>query len=143
MRNLLILFLTFWGNYIYAQDVIVKNDGSTIVSKVIEIGDREVQYKLWSNQNGPIYVLNISDIASINYENGDKEVFGNNQPFRDDSNNYSNVNQPYGWQQNNQYNIRQQNLDFLIRDEKFKLARRYTTWGCVLGGLCFGGCLIW
>ena len=31
-----------------AQDVIVKKDGSTILSKVIEIGTTEVKYKKWT-----------------------------------------------------------------------------------------------
>lgn len=60
-----------------AQDVIVKKDGSTILSKVIEIGTTEVKYKKWNNQNGPNYTIAKSDVQAINYENGEKETFGN------------------------------------------------------------------
>lgn len=58
-----------------AQDVIVKKDGSTIMSKVTEIGNTEIKYKKFSNQNGPTYSLSISEIMAINYENGEKETF--------------------------------------------------------------------
>ncbi len=58
-----------------AQDVIVKKDGTTIVSKVFEIGKQEVKYKKFSNIDGPIYLINIDEISVINFENGEKEVF--------------------------------------------------------------------
>ena len=58
-----------------AQDVIVKKDGSTILSKVTEVGTSEVKYKKWSNKEGPTYVINISELLSINYENGEKDSF--------------------------------------------------------------------
>lgn len=70
-----------------AQDVIVKKDGSIILSKVIEIGTTEVKYKKWNNQNGPNYTISKSDVQAINYENGEKESFGeevvaqSQQPF--------------------------------------------------------------
>ena len=60
---------------VFAQDVIVKKDGSTILSKVIEIGTSEVKYKKFSNQNGPTYSISKSEIQAINYENGEKEDF--------------------------------------------------------------------
>ena len=47
---------------ISAQDVIVKKDGSTIMSKVIEVGTSEIKYKKWSNQSGPTYVIAKSTI---------------------------------------------------------------------------------
>lgn len=58
-----------------AQDVIVKKDGSTILSKVIEIGTTEIKYKKWNNQNGPMYTIGKNDVQTINYENGEKETF--------------------------------------------------------------------
>lgn len=59
----------------YAQDIIVTKDGSLIEAKVTEIGDTNIKYKKWSNQNGPIYTLNINQVFSIKYQNGEKEVF--------------------------------------------------------------------
>ena len=63
-----------------AQDVIVKQDGSTILSKVTKIGTTEVEYKKFSNQNGPTYSILKSDIQAINYENGEKETFADAVP---------------------------------------------------------------
>lgn len=59
----------------FAQDVIVKKDGSTILSKVEEVSDTQVKYKKHSNLNGPTYTVNVSDLQCINYENGEKETF--------------------------------------------------------------------
>ena len=58
-----------------AQDVIVKKDGSTILSKVTEIGTTDVKYKKWSNIEGPLYTIAKANVQSINYENGEVETF--------------------------------------------------------------------
>ena len=77
MKKILFLLLLLSSTSAFAQDVIVKKDGATILSKVIEIGTSEVKYKKFSNQNGPTYTIRISDILSINYQNGEREEFGN------------------------------------------------------------------
>lgn len=59
----------------YAQDMIVKKDGSIIQAKVSEIGTSEVKYKKWSNPDGPSYAIAKSDILAITYQNGEKETF--------------------------------------------------------------------
>ena len=74
-KVLLSLALATGTTTVFAQDVIVKHDGSTILSKVTEIGVTEVKYKKFSNQNGPTYSIQKSDIQAINYENGEKETF--------------------------------------------------------------------
>ena len=76
MKKLLFL-LSIVSLNVSAQDIIVKKDGSTIMSKVLEVNQNEIKYKKHSNQNGPIYTISKSDILSINYENGEKDVFGN------------------------------------------------------------------
>ena len=75
MKQLLVLSFIVCPALVFAQDVIVKHDGSTILSKVTKIGTTEVEYKKFSNQNGPTYTILTSDILSINYENGEKESF--------------------------------------------------------------------
>lgn len=60
-----------------AQDVIVKKDGSTILSKVLEVNPEDVKYKKFSNKTGPTYTIRKSEILSINYENGEKDLFDN------------------------------------------------------------------
>lgn len=58
-----------------AQDVIVKKDGTKIESKVMEVGESEVKYKKYSNQNGPLYTISTRDLQCINYEDGSKDTF--------------------------------------------------------------------
>lgn len=74
-KKLLTLALCICTIGAYAQDVIVKHDGSTILSKVIKVGTTEVEYKKYSNPDGPTYSILKSDILAINYENGDKDTF--------------------------------------------------------------------
>lgn len=69
------LFLLFLARITMAQDVIVKNDQTTVMSKVIEITSTEIKYKKWNNQDGPTYSINRSEVAKINYENGEAETF--------------------------------------------------------------------
>lgn len=59
-----------------AQDVIVKNDGSTVVCRVLSVGGSEVIYKKWSDLDGPNYVMERSNVASINYQDGRQDSFG-------------------------------------------------------------------
>lgn len=87
MRKLFLLF-GFVAMTANAQDVIVKKDGSTILSKVIKIGTSEVEYKKFSNQNGPTYSILKSDILAINYENGEKDTFADTkQPLKQETEN--------------------------------------------------------
>ena len=58
-----------------AQDVIVKKDGSTILSKVLEVNTTDIKYKKNSNLNGPTYTINKEEIQAINYEGGDIDKF--------------------------------------------------------------------
>lgn len=58
-----------------AQDVIVMKDNTTILSKVIKISPTEIEYKKWSNLDGPIYTINKSEVSSINYQNGEIDKF--------------------------------------------------------------------
>lgn len=71
------LFLLFLAGMAMAQDVIVKNDQTTVMSKVIEITSTEIKYKKWNNQDGPIYSICRTEVSRINYENGEVEDFSN------------------------------------------------------------------
>ena len=74
-RVLLFIAIVFIANLCLAQDVIVKKDGSTILSKVLEVNINDVKYKKFSNPNGPTYTISKTELTSINYENGDLDVF--------------------------------------------------------------------
>ena len=77
MLSMLLMLLV--SMVVAAQDVIVKKDGSTILSKVVEVSDTQVKYKKFSNLEGPTYIVSISELTSINYQNGEKENFGSSQ----------------------------------------------------------------
>lgn len=78
MRKILTILIVILGcTATFAQDIIVKKDGSIIQSRVQKIGTQEVEYKKWTNQDGPTYSIAISDILAINYQNGEKETFEN------------------------------------------------------------------
>ena len=75
MRKLVVLALFAYSGAIFAQDVIVKKDGSTIISKVLEVDKKTIKYKKFSNLEGPTYSVDVEEITSINYENGERDVF--------------------------------------------------------------------
>lgn len=56
-------------------DVIYKNDGSEIKSKVIEITDKTIKYKKSDQLDGPLRNILIKDVFLIIYKNGTREVF--------------------------------------------------------------------
>ncbi|WP_276721049.1 hypothetical protein [Alistipes sp.] len=58
-----------------AQDVIIRKNGDEIQAKVLAVSDSEIDYKKWSNQNGPTYTMSKDDVFMIKYINGDKDVF--------------------------------------------------------------------
>lgn len=59
----------------FAQDVIYKTDGTREEVKIIQIGNREVQYKKFDNPDGPVYIINKENMVMITYENGDYDLF--------------------------------------------------------------------
>lgn len=69
------LILVLSACCVKAQDVIVKKDNSTILSKVTKVSQTEIEYKKWSNLDGPIYIVPISEVLRINYENGEYDEF--------------------------------------------------------------------
>jgi hypothetical protein len=77
-----VVLLIFIGLFVTAraQDVILKNDNTTILSKIIEISDTNIKYKKWSNQDGPTYTLSSQEIKSITFQNGDIETFQTDLP---------------------------------------------------------------
>lgn len=69
------LILVLLACCVKAQDVIVKKDNATILSKVTKISSTEIEYKKWSNLDGPTYTINKSEVSSVNYENGERDIF--------------------------------------------------------------------
>lgn len=77
LKFFLIIALLSVSGFAKAQDVIVKKDNTTILSKVLEVNSTDIKYKKWSNQDGPTYTISRNEISSINYQNGEVEKFEN------------------------------------------------------------------
>lgn len=77
MKKKGLLLLSLSPVLAFGQDLIVKKDGDVIQAKVLKVSAIEVEYKKWSNQNGPLYSIGVGSILAINYENGEKETFAN------------------------------------------------------------------
>ncbi len=60
---------------LFSQDVITKINGDEILAKVLEINPSDIKYKRFDNLQGPTYSIFKSDVFSIKYENGVKEMF--------------------------------------------------------------------
>lgn len=58
----------------FGQDVIIKQDGTELNTKVVEIGLNEIRYKKFENLDGPTYVVSKADVFMIRYQNGEREL---------------------------------------------------------------------
>lgn len=74
-RLTLFVLLLFAALPLFAQDMIVRRDGTIVTSKVMEISSSEIKYKKFTNPDGPLYTLKVSEVLSINFENGEVERF--------------------------------------------------------------------
>ena len=79
-KYLMIIALCVISMNTNAQDIITKKDGTDISAKVTELTISEVKYKKYNNLSGPIYTILKSDVLTIKYENGTRDVFNNKIP---------------------------------------------------------------
>lgn len=126
MKNILVLLLLLCSVNMFAQDVIVKKDGSTIVCRVIELNDSEIIYKKWADLNGSNYVMEKSLASAVNYENGKKVSVS------EMNNIYMPNNQNTGIQQYNDKALLALNADFQNYPKKAKTWRNV---GLIGGGI--------
>jgi hypothetical protein len=77
---LLFMLLFAFANGSFSQDILFKTDGTKEQVKISMVTDKEIQYKKFSNPDGPTYSIPKKDIVMITYENGDFEMMktGNN-----------------------------------------------------------------
>lgn len=60
----------------FAQDIIIKNNKEQIETKVVEVDEATVKYRLWAEkQDGPLYTMKKPDIFMIIYQSGRRETF--------------------------------------------------------------------
>jgi hypothetical protein len=76
LQKLYCLFfcLSFITSGIYGQDKVYTHDGRVLLAKVTEVGPREIKYRI--DNNGPVYVIYMSQVDSIIYESGKIDIFG-------------------------------------------------------------------
>lgn len=68
----------------FSQDKIYKKDKSIQEAKIVEINTETIKFKKNTNLTGPDYVINISEVDKIVFENGTEEVF--NSPTNKNNN---------------------------------------------------------
>lgn len=73
-KILLILCLFLFGNSLYAQDIIVKRDASTIEAKIVRITDYHIEYKEWSDPEGSARIIPAGEVSVIKYQNGRQTI---------------------------------------------------------------------
>jgi hypothetical protein len=73
MKNLFVLLALFLFNQVNAQDTIFQTDGTVLEAKVKEITSEEIRFTMSSNPDGPLYILQRSEVNRIKYKNGTQE----------------------------------------------------------------------
>ncbi|MBO7118859.1 MAG: hypothetical protein J6W03_00895 [Bacteroidaceae bacterium] len=58
-----------------AQDILVRKNGEIESVKVLEVSPTEVKFKKSNNPEGPVFIEKRSNLASINYQNGEVQTF--------------------------------------------------------------------
>ena len=75
-KAIVVIVMTFaFSRLCLAQDMIILRSGEQIRSIIQEIGQKDIKYKKFENQTGPVYVVDKSDVSIIIYENGIQDIF--------------------------------------------------------------------
>ncbi len=131
-KYILISITILFCQFLKAQDTILKFNGEKIAAKITEITTTEVKYKKIDFLDGPLYILNKSDIQLIKYANGLKEEFQVQQPkdqqILQSANDYygkpapsNNKIEMYGYRYRYQgYNINERKLHTILLQSKDK-----------------------
>jgi hypothetical protein len=75
MQKILILFFTIIQLALNAQDTIYKRTGEVLSTKILEINLKDVSYKRHDLMDGPLFILNKTEIWKIKYFNGTIDFF--------------------------------------------------------------------
>lgn len=73
---LILVALLLAGPALSAQDLLVRNNGEETEVRVLEVSRDYVKYRKFSNPDGPVFTVPVSEIFMIKYEDGTKTVFG-------------------------------------------------------------------
>ncbi len=74
LLTLLLLFV-FISAASFAQDIIVTKDKERIQAKILEVSKDEIKYKKFTYQDGPIFAIDIDEVVTVAYENGEVEIY--------------------------------------------------------------------
>lgn len=74
---LLFIMLFTFAFSSFSQDILYKADGTKEQVKITLLTDKEIQYKKFSNLDGPVFTIPKRDVMMITYENGDFEMMKN------------------------------------------------------------------
>lgn len=92
MKKLFLFFAVFMSSvFASAQDTIRFVNGRVEAGKVTEVGMGKVKYKKVNNPDGPLFLLDETEVESIKFANGEVETF--NQPIVQEEPSYSPVRQ--------------------------------------------------
>ena len=63
MKKILFLLMLMCSLGAWAQDVIVKKDGSLVVCRILEVTQTEVVYQKWDDTDASKYIINQGDLT--------------------------------------------------------------------------------
>ena len=76
MRIIVLLLILFLSSFsLQAQDIIILRTGEEIEAKVVAVNPENIEYKKFSNLEGPTYTLQKWEIFKISYAAGNEEVY--------------------------------------------------------------------
>ena len=81
MKRIILFVVGLLGSLVIsqAQDLITTRKGEDIQAKILEVSSNEIKYKRYSNPDGPLYIINTSEVLMVRYENGEKDIFDEEQ----------------------------------------------------------------
>ncbi len=70
-----LVLLASYSVLFFAQDVIITKDKEQIQAKILEVSKDEIKYKKFTYQDGPIFSIDIDEVVTVAYENGEVEIY--------------------------------------------------------------------
>ena len=77
---LLLLGLLLSGNRAIAQDIIIMTDASIIRASIKLINAKAIVYKIWGEENGPEYQVNLDRVSKVQFQDGSERDFSYRYP---------------------------------------------------------------
>ncbi len=68
----------------FGQDTLTTKSDEEIQAIILEVGVYEIKYKKFDNQDGPTFSILKTEVASIRYQNGTKDVFNETPAIKED-----------------------------------------------------------